>query len=132
MSQPLQAMPVVTEQEVVTESGDPVASTVISLGDFIEQFGAGLLDAVRLQHPPVYDGMPNQQRTALMQALKRKPFTAQQDVVQAVTALLLDKHEPAAIINGEMGTGKSIIKYRDTVITDRDRLITSTYQYRTA
>ncbi|EPS1783129.1 SNF2-related protein, partial [Pseudomonas aeruginosa] len=41
--------------------------------------------------------------------LKRKPFAAQAEVVQAITALLLDRNEQAGIINAEMGTGKTMM-----------------------
>lgn len=44
-----------------------------------------------------------------MDRLKRKPFAAQAEVVQAITALLLDRNEQAGIINAEMGTGKSMM-----------------------
>lgn len=84
-------------------------SAVISLADFIEQFGDGLLDAVRKQNPPVYDGTANPARDAVLDALKRKPFAAQREVVQAVTRLMLDHGDPAAIINAEMGTGKTMM-----------------------
>ncbi|MBG4277130.1 DEAD/DEAH box helicase, partial [Pseudomonas aeruginosa] len=39
----------------------------------------------------------------------RKPFAAQAEVVQAITALLLDRNEQAGIINAEMGTGKTMM-----------------------
>lgn len=44
-----------------------------------------------------------------MDRLKRKPFAAQAEVVQAITALLLDRNEQAGIINAEMGTGKTMM-----------------------
>ncbi|MCO3622980.1 DEAD/DEAH box helicase, partial [Pseudomonas aeruginosa] len=37
------------------------------------------------------------------------PFAAQAEVVQAITALLLDRNEQAGIINAEMGTGKTMM-----------------------
>jgi hypothetical protein len=82
---------------------------VIPLSTFIADFGDGLLKAVSQQNPPVYDGDPNPRREAVMQALKRRPFPAQQEVVQAVTSLLVDRGEQAAIINAEMGTGKTMM-----------------------
>ncbi|HCL3687888.1 TPA: DEAD/DEAH box helicase, partial [Pseudomonas aeruginosa] len=45
----------------------------------------------------------------VMDRLKRKPFAAQAEVVQAITALLLDRNEQAGIINAEMGTGKTMM-----------------------
>ena len=91
------------EQAAEQASAD---SAVISLADFIEQFGDGLLDAVRKQNPPVYDGTAHPARDAVLDALKRKPFAAQREVVQAVTRLMLDHGDPAAIINSEMGTAR--------------------------
>ncbi len=44
-----------------------------------------------------------------MDRLKRKPFAAQAEVVQAITALLLDRNEQAGIINAEMGIGKTMM-----------------------
>lgn len=82
---------------------------VISLDSFIAEFGDGLLDALNHTHPPVYDGQGNPARQAVMDGLARKPFPAQADVVQAITALLLDQNERAGVINAEMGTGKTMM-----------------------
>ncbi|MDP5502531.1 DEAD/DEAH box helicase, partial [Pseudomonas aeruginosa] len=57
----------------------------------------------------VYTGSDNIHRQLVMDRLKRKPFAAQAEVVQAITALLLDRHEQAGIINAEMGTGKTMM-----------------------
>ena len=84
-------------------------ASVISLSDFIANFGDGLLEAVRTQNPPVYDGTANLSRESILQGLKRQAFVAQREVVQAVTRLLVDQGDPAAIINAEMGTGKTMM-----------------------
>ena len=76
---------------------------------FVEEFGDGLLASLNRSHPPVYDGEANPRRQAVMAALKRAPFPEQAEVVQAISALLLDRHEPAGIINAEMGTGKTMM-----------------------
>ena len=55
----------------------PRSERVISLTQFVTDFGDGLLDAVRRQNPPVYDGNPDPRREAIMSGLKRKPFRAQ-------------------------------------------------------
>ncbi|MFG8921554.1 SNF2-related protein, partial [Pseudomonas aeruginosa] len=60
-------------------------------------------------NPPVYTGSDNAHRQLVMDRLKRKPFAAQAEVVQAITALLLDRNEQAGIINAEMGTGKTMM-----------------------
>ena len=81
----------------------------LALAEFIGQFGDSLLDAVRAQCAPYYDGTPNALREQRMDALLRSPFPAQRDVVQSVLHLLFDRNRPAAIINAEMGTGKTIM-----------------------
>ncbi|MCZ0212029.1 DEAD/DEAH box helicase family protein, partial [Streptomyces sp. UMAF16] len=40
---------------------------------------------------------------------KRKPFPAQREVVQAAARLLVEADEPAVVVNGEMGCGKSML-----------------------
>lgn len=84
-------------------------ASVLSLTDFIAQFSDGLLDAVRTQNPPIYNGTSNPDRELILNGLKRKPFSAQREVVQAVTRLMIDQDDPAAIINAEMGTGKTMM-----------------------
>lgn len=82
---------------------------VIPLAQFITDFGDGLLDAVREQNPPLFDGDVNLVREAAMERLLRKPFPAQREVVQAVSRLLIDEDQPAGVINAEMGTGKTMM-----------------------
>ncbi len=88
----------------------------LSLAEFVDDFGASLLDAVRRQNPPVYDGVADPRRDALMDRLSRKPFPAQRDAVQAVTRLLLDAGDQAAILNAEMGTGKTMMAIAAAVV----------------
>ena len=87
-------------------------STVIPLTEFISEFGDVLIDSLNQSNPPVYSGMTqpiHYQRKEVMDRLARKPYDAQADVVQAVSALLIDQNESAAVINAEMGTGKTIM-----------------------
>lgn len=92
-----------------------VVSETIPLGDFIREFGQGLLEQVRAQHPPVYQPTLDeltpqwQARQLVMQSLRRKPFEQQAQAVQAVVKLLVDRDEPAAVLNAEMGTGKTMM-----------------------
>lgn len=86
----------------------PSAAT-ISLTDFIDEFGDELLDSLNQSNPPAYSGNANAYRQHTMDQLKRQPFPAQAEVVQAITALLLDRNEQAGIINAEMGTGKTMM-----------------------
>ena len=85
------------------------APAKLSLPEFVEHFGDSLLDAVREQNPPIYDECANAARDALMDELKRSPFPAQREVVQAVTRRLVDVNAPDAVINGEMGCGKTLM-----------------------
>lgn len=80
----------------------------INLTDFIDEFGDELLGR-SIAPTPVYTGSDNAHRQLVMDRLKRKPFAAQAEVVQAITALLLDRNEQAGIINAEMGTGKTMM-----------------------
>ena len=94
------------------EQPDP---NLLPLQQFIEEFGDGLLEQVKQQNPAIYDPALDQQsqvwqqRQAIMDGLKRKPFTVQAEAVQAVVKLLVDENQPAAVINGEMGTGKTMM-----------------------
>jgi len=92
-------------------ANDPDADVgeAIPLSEFIADFGDGLMQAVAVQNPPVYDGNPDPRREQVMDSLKRQPFPAQREVVQAVARLLVEAGEDAAIINGEMGTGKTMM-----------------------
>jgi hypothetical protein len=81
---------------------------VLPLNQFINQFGENLMEAVSRQNPPVYNGVPNPAWDAVMSNLMRKPFVAQRERVQATCKLLI-QGEQAAVINGEMGCGKTMM-----------------------
>ncbi|RXU15784.1 DEAD/DEAH box helicase [Pseudomonas syringae] len=91
-------------------AGHPCVPTLnIGLTEFIEEFGDELLDSLNRSNPPVYAGIDNPARQWVLEGLKRQPFPAQAQVVQAIAALLLDQNEQAGIINAEMGTGKTMM-----------------------
>lgn len=92
----------------LAEPEDSGASSV-SLVDFIGEFGAGLLSQVRSQNPPIYDGKQNPRWNAALESLKRRPFPAQLEAVHAAATHLLANDAPAAILNAEMGTGKTMM-----------------------
>ena len=110
-------------QEVADEFGTiegadflaEVIDETLPLGDFIREFGQGLLDQVRSQNPPVYLPQHDQMseawlaRQQILDNLKRKPFKEQSEAVQAIVKLLADRGEPAAVLNSEMGTGKTMM-----------------------
>jgi hypothetical protein len=75
----------------------------------VSEFGDELLDSLNRANPPVYTGQPRAHRQLVLASLKRKLFPAQADVVHAVTELLVDRGERAAIVNGEMGCGKTTV-----------------------
>ena len=98
-----------TEMDAELVDNDEAKKNLIPLNIFIKDFGDDLLNAVKRQNPPIYDEQPDAVRTAVMESMPRRPFEAQQRVVQAVTRLLVDENEKAAIINAEMGTGKTMM-----------------------
>ncbi|HIE3877437.1 TPA: DEAD/DEAH box helicase family protein, partial [Pseudomonas aeruginosa] len=81
----------------------------LSLQDFVGEFGDELLDALNSANPPVYNGQPRAHRQLVVASLKRKLFPAQAEVVHAAAELLVDRGERAAIVNGEMGCGKTTV-----------------------
>ncbi|MEW8437662.1 MAG: SNF2-related protein [Candidatus Thiodiazotropha taylori] len=96
------------------------SADVIPLTDFIRDFGDGLLEAVQQQNPPVYDGHPDLMRDQVMDALTRAPFPAQRDAVQALCKLLVEQNEPAAILNAEMGTGKTMMAIATATVLEAE------------
>jgi SNF2 family DNA or RNA helicase len=97
------------DADVIEGDAIQVEGDVFSLTQFIAEFGDGLMDAVREQNPPIYDGQCDPRREAVMESLLRKPFPPQRDVVQAISKLLVDENQAAAVINAEMGTGKTMM-----------------------
>lgn len=95
--------------------GTDLYGETIALGDFMRAFGSDMLEQVKASNPPVYLPALDRQlatwrhRTAVMQGLRRKPFAAQAEAVQAICKLLLDHGEPAAVLNAEMGSGKTMM-----------------------
>ncbi|MBF3494900.1 DEAD/DEAH box helicase [Burkholderia pseudomallei] len=85
------------------------APLTLSLQDFVTEFGDELLDALNHANPPVYACQPRVHRQLVLAGLKRRLFPAQADVVHAVTELLIERNERAAVVNGEMGCGKTTV-----------------------
>jgi hypothetical protein len=81
--------------------------TDLSLAQFVEDFGPGLMAAVRTQNPPIFAGKTKPEREGLLAGLKRTLFPVQARAVHAAATLLLGYGEKSAIINGEMGCGKT-------------------------
>jgi len=86
------------------------SENTIALSQFLYEFGEGLMQSVSRLYPPVYDGSnDNAAWNQIMDGLKRQPFGAQRKRVQAVCKLLVDQNEQAAVLNGEMGCGKTMM-----------------------
>lgn len=100
---------VVDSSTEATQFNADVPTSVIPLSEFIRDFGSDLMAAVERDNPPIYSNNPNAERSRVLQGLLRKPFEAQANAIQAVSALLFDANEKAAILNAEMGTGKTMM-----------------------
>ncbi|MGE4339560.1 MAG: DEAD/DEAH box helicase family protein, partial [Pigmentiphaga sp.] len=94
------------QDDLVGEASSPLK---LSLQDFVAEFGDELLDSLNRANPPVYTGQPQAYRQVILAGLKRRLFDAQAEVVHAVSELLIDRGERAAIVNGEMGCGKTTV-----------------------
>ena len=79
------------------------------LTDFVRDFGDSLLSTLQAQNPPVFAGEHHASWDDQLNRLIRPPFEKQRSCVQAATRLLLDQDERAVVINGEMGTGKTMM-----------------------
>lgn len=107
MSLDLETIP---DSAVQGESPEAESSSLtISLNDFVSEFGDELLESLNRANPPVYTGEARPHRQGVLSRLKRLPFPAQAEVIHAVSELLVDRGERAAIINAEMGTGKTLM-----------------------
>lgn len=84
-------------------------SSDLSLSQFLADFGDSLFQAVTEQNQPLYQGQTYPAHETALDGLTRKLFPAQREVVCAVNQLLLEEDQPAAVINAEMGTGKTMM-----------------------
>jgi hypothetical protein len=113
----------VAEPELASDKPDAALGDVLALADFVDEFGDGLLNQVRAQNPPIDDGQTREpRREAAIDALKRKPFPAQRQAVHTVVKLLLDEDLPAAVINAEMGTGKTMMAISAAAVLNAEGL----------
>ncbi|MDR2128035.1 MAG: DEAD/DEAH box helicase [Burkholderiaceae bacterium] len=94
------------EGDLLEQAASPLT---LSLQDFVSEFGDGLLDSLNRTNPPVYTGVAKAHRQLVLAGLKRQLFQAQAEVVHAAAELLIDRGERAAIVNGEMGCGKTTV-----------------------
>lgn len=86
----------------------PKEQKVIKLCDFLDEFKEALVERVVNEYPPLYDPETDRKKTeVLLSQLKRRPFVAQADTVNALANIL--QSERSAIVVGEMGVGKTLI-----------------------
>lgn len=88
---------------------EQLCSNDLPLSQFLADFGGSLFEAVTEQNRPLYQGQTHAAHEAVLDGLSRKLFPAQREVVRAVNQLLLVEDQPAAVINAEMGTGKTMM-----------------------
>lgn len=107
MSLNLTPVPDLPMQDDLLDTGS--SPLTLNLADFVSEFGDELLDSLNRANPPVYAGQAKAHRQHILAAMKRTLFPAQAEVVHAVAELLIDRGERAAIVNGEMGCGKTTV-----------------------
>ena len=97
-----------TDLDIIEDNS--IEPNTIKLTDFIADFGGSLVDAVNTQNPPVFqEDNTDPYRDLAMNALLRQPFESQRNAVHALSSLMFDKNEKAAVLNAEMGTGKTMM-----------------------
>ena len=98
------------------------SDTDMPLTQFLAEFGESLFQAVTEQNRPVYHGQTYLELEEVLDGLARPLFTAQREVVRAVLQQLVEEDKPAAIINAEMGTGKTMMSIAAAAAAHRARL----------
>ncbi|MCF6252737.1 MAG: DEAD/DEAH box helicase family protein [Methylococcaceae bacterium] len=92
------------------EDQEDTDNNIIKLTDFITDFGDSLVDAVNQQNPPLFqEDNTDPYRDLAMNGMLRQPFDSQRNAVHALSSLLFDNKEKAAVLNAEMGTGKTMM-----------------------
>ena len=85
------------------------ATETIPLATFLGDYRAQLLEQIEMQTPVVYRGEHPAWQDDVLARLKRRPFPAQKKRIHAVYAGLVERGLPAVFLNGEMGTGKTMM-----------------------
>jgi hypothetical protein len=98
--------------DVITEAA-LYPQTLLNLNDFIAGYGESLLDTINHQLQPIFDpndqSLRRQRYLSVLSGLSRKPFPAQEKAVLALADLLIGQDQSSAILNAEMGTGKTMM-----------------------
>ena len=85
------------------------ATETIPLATFLGDYREQLLEQIETQTPVVYRGEHPAWQDDVLAGLKRRPFPAQKKRIHAVYAGLVERGLPAVFLNGEMGTGKTMM-----------------------
>lgn len=107
------------ESDEVLCSAELSDDNELSLSQFLSEFGDSLFQAVTEQNQPVYTGQTDPKTEQALDALSRTLFPAQREVVRAISRLLIHQNKPAAIINAEMGTGKTMMSIAVAAATEQ-------------
>ena len=109
-----------TTIDIETEA-EPAEANIIPLTQFVTDFGDSLVDAVNQQNPPVFNPEDTDPyRDLVMDNLLREPFDSQRQAVHAISSLLFDHGEKAAVLNAEMGTGKSMMSICTSAVAHQE------------
>ena len=93
-----------------SEAGKTAADDdVMPLAQFLAEFGEPLMAQINRQTPVVYDGRHDSWQDDVLASLKRQPYPAQKHRIHACYAGLVTHGLPAVFLNGEMGTGKTLM-----------------------
>lgn len=98
-----------TPEAMQPENPEAASGSEMPLSQFLADFGGSLFQAVTEQNRPLYQGQTYPETEHVLDTLARPLFAAQREVVRAVLQLLLREDRPAAVINAEMGTGKTMM-----------------------
>lgn len=93
----------------VADAGQTDDGDVMPLAQFLAEFGEPLMAQINRQTPVVYDGRHDNWQDDVLARLKRQPFPAQKHRIHACYAGLVTHGLPAVFLNGEMGTGKTLM-----------------------
>ena len=93
----------------VADAGQTDDGDVMPLAQFLAEFGEPLMAQINRQTPVVYDSRHDSWQDNVLAGLKRQPFPAQKHRIHACYAGLVTHGLPAVFLNGEMGTGKTLM-----------------------
>jgi len=93
----------------------------VSLKSFFDVFGKALANQLDASFPPLYSGAANERRQKLCEQLLKKPFPAQMRAIHTCAAGLVDHNLRSVILNGTMGTGKTLMAIASALILAKEK-----------